>query len=263
MAQQLGQRLHWQAVGDPNTLSEKFRLALNQIHLWRVPLTISTQQSTLALTLLNEHQREKYQRRREPAQQQAYLAGRYYLLTLLSFYEQLPAKRITFGYSRFNKPFLTNALSNLQFNYTDTQVGQQNIGLFAFCLNTEVGVDLEARARAADFSQIAARRFTPAELNYVKYNADTKTSDSAESVDPERCLAIWTRKEAFGKATGKGINFTMNQHNLAPGPKPYELDFNDDTNSPWRLNQLEVNDDLIACLVHAGHTPLELKAFSL
>ena len=287
MAQQLGIRVDWQAIGPlpqgvdaQSPYSNELARSLDntQLHLWQVPLTLDAEQHEHALRLLNDHQREKYLRRREPAQQQAYLAGRYYLFSLLSFYLALPIEQVKLGYSRLNKPRLLNAHIDLQFNYTDTRLDQSNVGLFAFCLNAEIGVDLEARARVARFDQIAKRRFTANELAYVTAsvttdiashgdaNSEAPTSESLQeqrAFDPERCLAIWTRKEAYGKATGKGINFAMNEQNLVSANEPYALNFTDGSNSDWRLNQIEIGKDLIACVVHSGHEKLNLKAFSL
>ena len=272
MAQQLGNRLTWEPVNtltqfakEPGHGSNKKHHCLEgaQLHLWQVPLTLDAQQNALALTLLNDRQREKHKRRREPAQQQAYLAGRYYLFSLLSLYTGLPIGQIELGYNRLNKPHIMNSQLDLQFNYTDTRLDLKNIGLFAFCLGANVGVDLEARARSAEFERISTKRFTAAELNYVKNTANNDTAKGDRQVDPERCLAIWTRKEAYGKAIGKGINFTMKEQNLASMDEPYELNFTDQDKRPWRLNQFEIGDDLIACVVHAGHQPMKLKAYCL
>lgn len=270
MTQQLGKRLDWESVNKLAQLTGGPDLFLKdtQLHLWSTPLILNAEQETQALTLLNDRQREKYDRRREPSQQSAYLAGRYYLFSLLNLYTQLPIDQIELGYNRLNKPRLVNNPIDLQFNYTDTRLSKDtsesmNLGLFAFCINAAVGVDIEARKRTAGFDQIAAKRFTQAELNYVKnITADEALKNGAE-VDPERCLAIWTRKEAYGKAIGKGINFVMNEQNLASDGEPYELNFTDGANAPWRLNQIEIGEDLIACVVHAEHQPLSLKGFSL
>ncbi len=269
MAQQLGKRLAWEPI---STLTEFAKgasasLTNQQLHLWHVPLLLDAGQTALALKLLNDHQREKYERRREPSQQRAYLAGRYYLISLLSIYTQTPMDQVKLAYSRLNKPSLVDNPIDLQFNYTDTRldpnsIDQSNVGLFALCLGAEVGVDIEARARSARFDEISAKRFTTAELEYVKSAKTRGASKDKPPIDSERCLAMWTRKEAYGKATGKGINFAMNEQNLISTDQPYELNFSD-ANAAWRLNQIEIGDHLIACVVHAGHQALALKTFSL
>lgn len=265
--QKLGKRIEWQAIEDLTKPLDELSdgLTNEDLHLWRIPMKLDAKQSALALDLLNDRQLEKYGRRKDRESKQAYLAGRYYLFLLISQYEKLPLTEIELSYSRLNKPSLSNNPNNLQFNYTDTRIGQHSVGLFAFCKNAEVGVDLEARTRQSQFSQIAARRFSVAELEYVTNEVTSKrkneTPESQPMVDPERCLAIWTRKEAYGKAIGKGINFTMNERDLAPGVDPYELNFTDDEEKLWRLNQIEIGDDLIACVVHAGHQTLNLKGF--
>jgi len=73
-------------------------------------------------------------------------------------------------------------------------------------------------------------------------------------------LAIWTRKEAYGKATGAGVNFQMNQRNLQ-GQSGFEFNFNDEKQD-WRLHQIQPNRDFIACVVHESHQPLPIKAFT-
>lgn len=254
MKQKIGISLDWQK-GSPY----KHRLETNELHLWWLPLTLDKTQSDIAFSLLSDIQRDKYHRRNNTAQKQAYLAGRYHLLTLLSAYSACKPDEVLLSYSRLNKPYMNPNPANIHFNFTDTYFKTSDTsnekhykGLFAFCLNREVGVDVEALNRVSDFEKIAERRFTNAEQTFIK-NADGK-------IDPERALAIWTRKEAYGKATGQGINFTMRDRELVNGENP-TINFNDD-NDKWRLTQLQLPDNHIACFVHQGHSPLVIKAFT-
>lgn len=253
MSETLGTKLDWQSIEHPSIPD----LEADELHLWWLPLSLSTQQQDEALQLLSDIQRDRYLRRRAGDAQEAYLAGRYYLLHLLAAYTETTPDAVQLSYSSMNKPFLSNKEvshkeHDLQFNFTDTQHQAQRHGLFAFCRQREVGVDIESYARKNNFTAIAADRFTTAEQEFVARDGN---------VDPRRFLAIWTRKEAFGKATGKGINFKMNEQDLSNG-NAQALNFFDPQNRAWRLQQVALGDELISAVVHAGHSPLRIRAFN-
>jgi len=236
----------------PNSLDiSNLSITPGELHLWWLPLTISDVNKEFTLSLLNDKQRSKYNRKSPEHLKEAYLAGRYYLFTLLAAYKKCKPHEINLSYSRLNKPSLVGE-SHIQFNFTDTVFDKQSYGLFAFCLDKEVGVDLEALNRKSDFSRIAQRRFTKQEFDYV--------SENTGQVSPEKCLAIWTRKEAYGKAIGKGINFQMNERNLVSSSS-FTHNFNDE-NGDWRLLQIQPDPRFIASVVHQGHYELRIKAFN-
>ena len=224
----------------------------NQIHLWCVPLKLTHSQESIAIDLLSDIQRDKYHRRSNKLKAN-YLAGRYFLLNLLAQYTSTEADKIQLSYSRLNKPFLSNKSDNkLQFNFSDTVIDDVCYGVFAFCKEHEIGVDIESKEREIDFKPIAERRFSEPELNYV-------TLENGE-IDHQRCIAIWTRKEAFGKACGKGINFKMNELNLLEN-NSFELNFHA-LNKDWRLQQIEIDQNLVCSVVHQHHQVLDIKAFN-
>ena len=254
MINQLGIIPTWQKQ---HQLSE-LCLKKDELHLWWLPLHLEDEQKEFTYSLLNQRQLDKYHRRAHPQLQSAYLAGRYYLLTLLGAYKKCKPAEIKLNYSRLNKPSLdmgspVREAEAIEFNFTDTTANNQSYGLFAFCLNNSVGVDIEAMSRTSNFSKIANRRFTEQELAYVK--------EASGELNPQKCLAIWTRKEAYGKATGKGINFQMNERNLISA-EDHEYHFNDEQKD-WRLLQIQPEKDFIACVVHETHQPLSIKAFKL
>ena len=234
-------------------------LAETEIHLWCLPLKLSSIQQEKALTLLSDIQKDRYSRRKTTELKQSYLAGRYYLLNLLSHYTATPANEILLSYSRLNKPSLLDRKSNIEFNFTDTSTlhsqdptKKSSYGLFAFCKKHSIGVDVESLDRKANFAAISADRFSKEEQQYV--------ADESGGVSPQRCLAIWTRKEAFGKAIGKGINFKMNALNLN-SPNNFKLNFTSH-NDEWRLIQLQLSDSLISCVAHQSHKNLDVVAFN-
>ena len=228
------------------------RLLEHQLHIWWLPLELTEEQKERALKLLTEMQRDKYERRKSVAQKDAYLAGRYLLMSLLSAYTNTAPNQLELSYTRLNKPFLSNHTQNLQFNFSDTSVAERSVGVFAFALSHDVGVDIEARDRRSNFIEIAKRRFTQRELEFVHEDGHFNS---------EKFLAIWTRKEAFGKATGQGINFKMNACDLASDDQ-HDLNFYDSDRRPWRMLQIELAGDFIASVVHAGHQTMSITAFN-
>jgi 4'-phosphopantetheinyl transferase len=248
--QQLGHILKWQTAETGSTPD----LRTDDVHLWKFDLRLNDSESALALQFLNDIQRDKYHRRSTSQLKEAYLAGRFHLMQLLAAYGGTTPHEVKLGYSRLNKPQLAPNLKNLEFNYTDTSENQNSIGLFAVTYNNAIGIDIEARSRQSDFLAIANKRFSQQELDYV--------TKARGQIDAQRFLCIWTRKEAYGKATGKGINFTMRNMNLA-SPGAFELNFlaDEEAKPPFRLQQFHVGERYIAALVHQGHRPLSIKAF--
>jgi len=246
MSEKFGLTPHWNDA----KLDSLSRLTEHELHIWWLPLWLDETQSARALNLLSEVQRNKYTRRATPQLKQNYLAGRYYLMNLLGAYTKQAANQVELSYGRLNKPRLSDSSLGVEFNFTDTQ----GYGVFVFSKFRQVGIDIESCDRKINFKGIADRRFTKQELDFVYQNAE---------LNPQRCLSIWTRKEAYGKATGMGINFQMNQRNLyqASTDNSYEYKFEDDNQTKWRCLQLQLGDQFISSVVHEGHQQLKLKAF--
>jgi len=234
----------------------------NEVHLWHLPLELDQQQQERALSFLSDIQHDRYARRRTE-HKASYLAGRYYLLTILAAYSRCKPEQVLLSYTRMNKPFLTDTSAELYFNFTDTRFSidgarrnkgeQTSAGLFAFSRAGELGVDIEALSRRSNFKAIVESRFSKAEQQLV--------TETDGRINPELFLAIWTRKEASGKATGQGINFKMNERELIQGHQA-QLNYVDEKQQPWRLTQLRLNKELIGCVAHAGHQDLPIKAFN-
>jgi len=247
----LGKTLEWHA----SDLNSPPSLAENELHLWYLPLKLSASQADQAIGMLNQQQLNKLNRRSDQELKQAYLAGRYYLMSLLAAYNSMSVEEISLAYSRLNKPYLKPNPCNIQFNLTDTCLDGKSVGLFAFTQVATVGVDLEFLNRQSRYSAIVTRRFSEAETDFV-------TLDNGK-IDERRFLALWTRKEAYGKAIGQGINFKMRDMDLA-SPDSFELNFHsqDGQDLALRLEQIQIEDNLIAAVVHSGHKRLEIKSFS-
>ena len=220
-------------------------LTPGQIHLWWVPLTINDKQEQQFKAELSQRQRQKFDRILDPQQQQFYVAGRGYLNQLLRHYLGEHAS-IDLCFGEHGKPALRENPLALNFNYTDTN----GYGLFAFALTTELGVDLESAERESQFARIVERRFAIEE----QYLRDGSVSDF---------LRCWTRKEAYGKAIGRGLSYPLRECLICEDVAQSEFAI---PNEPFYGQQIIIQSDdidYIACVVSQEAKPKNLLAFHL
>lgn len=238
-------RPEWQKPNGQHELNQ------NELHLWWIPLKVDESQASRAIGLLTDAQQNRLKRLPTQTLKDAFLASRFHALDLLAKYNSCEIEDISFKYNRLNKASLKHNPFNIQFNYTDTTFGNTSHALFAFCKDLNVGVDIERLHRTQSFEKLARKRFTESEQSYVR--------DSEGFVIPQKCLAMWTRKESFGKAMGVGINYKMSQVTLV-NEESHELDFEHD-NTKWRLQQIQLDEDMISCVVHESHRKLKVIGF--
>jgi len=236
-----GEALNWKNV----SLISASELRAGEVHLWWVPLQLDEQQLAAFLPLLSSKQREKMERLPTQEKRHRYLAGRGFLHQLLCAYLNVEAFELTFG--RYGKPALKDKNLALQFNFSDTC----GYGLFALSLDVELGVDLESTSRRGRFQKIIERRFSPQEKMLL------------DGQNAEQFLACWTRKEAYGKAMGVGLNYPLDKHVLCDSlTEPVLMS----PNGQWCLQQIAIEHregDFIACLASRGRQEKQLKTFRL
>ena len=223
----------------------------DDVHVWCLPLKLQPLESDAAMKLLNSHQQDRYARRPKD-QQEPYLAGRYFLWRLLSSYTGKTIEDLVIDYNRLGKPYLKGNTELIEFNSTDTSILGRYYGIFVFTKKQDIGVDLEYSRRRANYSKIAAKRFTQEEQDFIGYPS---------KIDAGKFLKIWTRKEAYGKAKGVGINFSMNNLNLFGQHQTFR--FVDSENQAWSLQQIEFAEtELLACVVRSSDQPFNIRLFN-
>lgn len=119
------------------------------------------------------------------------------LRTLLSGYLEIPPSEIRLKYTPYGKPFLPNG--NLKFNVSHSG----DMAVFAFVLDTEVGIDIEKVKHDFDVMELARNFFSKYEVAAMENIPETELKRAFY-----RC---WTRKESFIKAEGSGLSFPLDQ----------------------------------------------------
>jgi 4'-phosphopantetheinyl transferase len=130
-----------------------------------------------------------------------YVASRGLLRRLLGAALDRPASALVFEYGAHGKPAISAAFLPGRtpcFNLSHSA----GWAMFALAWDREVGIDLESATRLKrdvnSLSGLAARVLSPRELAIWQELPDAAARDAA-------FLRAWTRKEAYVKATGKGL----------------------------------------------------------
>lgn len=180
-------------------------LRRNEIHLWFIDEQAVVEAKVLKdyLALISAHERQRLSKIKSNKRKQQFLITRVALRNILSFYNHhlLPLD-IRFTVNEFGKPALEDEFSQLQFNVSHTD-GKVLIGV---AQARPLGVDIEYMSQSRDFLKIAEHYFHPKEWD-LGWMQDNSYSDYARL---QRFYKLWTLKEAFIKAEGKGLFLPTN-----------------------------------------------------
>ncbi len=171
------------------------------LQLWcAYPDDLLDEKTAAACTpLLNEEERERWQRFRLERSRREFLATHALVRTVLSRYRAVAPQDWRFTANKYGKPALMPDCG-LHFNLS-------NSAGMAICLvadaPTDVGVDVEPHLRAQNIAEVARRVLSQAE------HAQLQALPGAAKL--ERCLSLWTLKEAYIKARGMGMALPLEE----------------------------------------------------
>ena len=183
-----------------------------------------------------------------------YVIGRGVVRCILGKYLGIPASQLEFEYGTCGKPYLQNAYPySLHFNISHSQ----ELALLGVCWDREIGVDLEYIPSILDWEEIADRFFSSHEcenLFLLPKHQQIKAFFDA-----------WTRKEAYAKATGKGLSIPLDSYEVSLVPnEPAQLISTawkpDDVNN-WSMSGISIQHGYSAAVVVQGRTPSFQKRY--
>ena len=113
--------------------------------------------------------------------------------------------------------------------------------MFAFAHNCEIGIDVEAISPEFAGEEIARRYFSARELaELMALPTETR---------PEGFSLCWTRKEAYIKARGLGLQIPLDSFSVSLTPdQPEQLESED--SHRWRLHSFKAAPDFAAALAY-------------
>jgi 4'-phosphopantetheinyl transferase len=176
-------------------------LAANDVHLWAARLDLPSEALVHFTGLLSEDEHARASRFRFERDRNRFVVARGVLRSILATQLDSAPDELQFEYGPNGKPALTGCLAQggLFFNLAHSE----DLVLIAVTRLGPIGVDVESVRPMADADELVARFFS------VRENARFETLPANQK--DAAFFNLWTRKEAWLKATGEGIGHLLNR----------------------------------------------------
>lgn len=226
---------YWSADPGPIELSEK------EVHIWRVTLESEPKVIERLSSLLSADEKARAERFYFERDRSHFLVARGVLRELLGRYLGNHPSEIRIEHGPYGKPYIRKESYPvlLRFNVSHSH----GLALFAFAIDREVGVDVEKVRQDFGGEGVAESHFAPDEVDELR----TVTP----ALRPEGFFLCWTRKEAYVKARGEGLQVPLKSFcvSLTPG-EPARLEAED--SGRWSLISLRPAPGFVGAAVAEG-----------
>jgi 4'-phosphopantetheinyl transferase len=172
-------------------------LPADGIHVWRADLNVNEAVEAEIAALLSPDETARASRFVQTHDRRRFVVTRGSLRWLLGEYLGSAPATVPLASSQWGKPFLSNAGSGIRFSVAHSE----DLALLAFARGKEIGVDLEHLRADLEWPELARRYFAPTEIAALQA--------IGESERLHAFFRCWTRKEAYVKALGKGLQVPL------------------------------------------------------
>lgn len=172
----------------------------------------------------------------------SFIISRCLLRVLIARLAKLTPYQVKLKYNSYGKPYLDDPGSKLKFNLSHSN----EFCIVAINNLSDVGIDIEWMNKNIDINEIAADHFSNNEVE--KLNG---------FIEEDRILAfykIWTRKEAFIKAVGRGLSIPLKSFDVSLDDNTGSITVYDsnDFDNKVNLYNININDEYSSALVNIG-----------
>ena len=184
-------------------LQERLELSDDKIHVYLIQFNLFDSEN--CIQCLSEVERHRAERLKIDEKKNQFVITRSVLRFLLSSAISKTCQEIEFFYGEHGKPGINDCLNGKPIEFNISHSG--NYALIAITLSNKLGVDIEEINPDIDHHSLSKRFFSKQE------NLELQ----GVSVE-QRCdifYRVWTRKESFIKATGKGVTFGLERFSVS------------------------------------------------
>jgi 4'-phosphopantetheinyl transferase len=218
----------------------------DEVHVWRAALDVTNSTVEDLLTTLCTAERQRAGRFHFQKDRKQFIVARALLRIILGRYLAREPSELSFCYNQYGKPELLSAdrTQIIHFNLSHAR----ELALIAVAQNCDVGIDLEYIRLDLPWEEMAQSCFSPRERAILhQLPAAMKASVF---------FTVWTRKEAYIKATGKGLSLPLDQIDvsvmLGEPAQLLNVQWDDREASRWLLQELTPGSGYVAALATAA-----------
>ena len=223
--------IHWSAP--PKTV----QLFDGNIHVWRAGLDVNSEQRAELRATLASAEIERAKGFVFESDRSRFEAARGTLRLLLSKYLNCAASEIQVLANELGKPFVEGDIS---FNLSHSD----GLAVYAFARSSPVGIDLERIRADIEYLEIAGRHFTEKEVEELRAATDERKI--------EVFFRSWTRKEAFAKATGRGLAALSGIQDILESSRTEALGNTSD--GRWMAKSFIPQREFVGCVISCTQT---------
>lgn len=222
-------------------------LARDNVYVWCCSLDQPENPVRRLSHLLSTNERAKAERYHFERHKRRYVVSQAVLRLILGRHLDIDPQEIGFKHGPNGKPFVTQMLegASVYFNLSHSH----ELAIYAVTLGRELGIDLEFIRPVTDAEPIIERYFSNQEKIVFRALAPEEKQ--------EAFFNAWTRKEAYLKGIGAGLNNSLDGFtvSLAPGEPAQLLHVEGEKDEPskWSLQSLIPAEGYIGALVVEGH----------
>jgi len=166
----------------------------NEVHVWSHTIHYDDPFLREAPYLLSHEESNRAQKYHFEKDKRVYESGHVFIRKVLSHYISIEPSKLELTPLVNQKPKLENAPFNIHFNISHSG----NKILIAIGFSSDVGIDVEKVIPDFDMDGFAEANYHPNELAHFR--------SLGNNSETEYFYTIWTRKEAWLKLTGEGVN---------------------------------------------------------
>jgi len=206
------------------------------VHVWTIALDDEPMMVPALIEMLSGDERVRAARFRTTELRVRFVVAHGALRTILSGYLGIAPGAVRFDTTGSGKPYVPGA--GLTFNLSRSE----GLALCAVTVDGQVGVDVERLRPVDDEDAIVHRYFAPGEMR--QYEAVRS---------PERTAAFfstWTRKEAFVKALGTGLQRELSSFEVEVSPHAVcpRLTLDSQDHASWSLRSFSPRPQYVAAV---------------
>jgi 4'-phosphopantetheinyl transferase len=211
----------------------------NEVHIWLAWLDVEPQERTRLRSYLNKDEVSRAERFVFPRDRDHFIVARGRLRELFGKYLNRPPSVVQFKTGPYGKLSLLDDRDPLRFNLSHSH----GLALYGFCLGSELGIDTEKIRPGFAGEEIAERYFSAVEQREL--------AEVPEELRDTAFFLCWTRKEAYIKAHGDGLQIALDSFDVSLKPdEPAMLRSAD--SGRWSVRSFTPAPEFVAAIIVEG-----------